>query len=228
MQTEDIGVRVGQRFPAGIDDGGEPRRFLPALDVERELLERSHVRAERADGVEQLLFLELRDAVVGGQTLVGPFDRDDVLELGLVDGSELLPLSGVAVERLQDLRHLELLHARGKQRLEGIERRAVLGRSREDVSVREDRAVQIVQLPLVHLPKAVAELDDLFGRLGDLRLARQDLRELGPALGLRVEAVERADRRLVLRVHLDDPLVARDGVTDVVELGLEDLRGAET
>ena len=51
--------------------------------------------------------------------------------------------------------------------------------------------------------------------------------ELGPALGLNEEPVERADRGLVLGIDFDDAPVARDGVVDVLELDLEDLRGAQ-
>ena len=81
---------------------------------------------------------------------------------------------------------------------------------------------------LLHLTEAVLELEDLVGRLADLGLALEDARELRPALGLEVEAIERANRGLVLGVDLDHAPVAHDRVVDVLELDLVDLREAET
>ena len=80
---------------------------------------------------------------------------------------------------------------------------------------------------LLHLTEAVLVFEDLVGRLSDLGLALEDRRELRPALRLQVEAVERANRGLVLGVDLHHAPVAHDGVVDVLELDLEDLRGAE-
>ncbi len=88
-------------------------------------------------------------------------------------------------------------------------------------------ASRFAELRLLHLAEAVLELEDLVGRLADLGLAREDAREIGPALGLHVEPVERADRALVLGVDLDDAAVARDRAVDVLELHLEDLRAAQ-
>ena len=80
---------------------------------------------------------------------------------------------------------------------------------------------------LLDLTEAVLELEDLVGRLADLGLALEDCGELRPALRLQIEAVERANRVLVLGVDLEHAPVAADGVVDVLELHLEDLREAE-
>ena len=148
-------------------------------------------------------------------------------ELGLVDAGELLPLARGAVERLEDLADFELLDAGREERLERLERRRVLGRGADDLAVGGDRLVEVVEARLVDLAEAVLELEDLVRRLADLGFAREDLRELAPALGLREEPIERADRGLVLGVDLEHAAVARDGALDVLELRLEDLREAE-
>ena len=48
-------------------------------------------------------------------------------------------------------------------------------------------------LRLQDLAEPVLELEHFVRRLGDLGLAREDVGELRPALGLRVEAIESAD-----------------------------------
>ena len=78
------------------------------------------------------------------------------------------------------------------------------GATPQDVPVREDRAVEVCEVDLKDLSQPVTELDDLLRRRPDLRFAREDLREVGPALRLEEQPVERADREEVLRVDGDD------------------------
>ncbi len=99
----------------------------------------------------------------------------------------------------------------------------MLGRGGEHLAVGRDGGIEIVEPLLVDLAQAVLELEDLVRRLADLGFARQDLREITPALGPQEEPVERADRGLVFRVGGEDAAVARDGAVDVVELNLVDL-----
>ena len=224
VRAENVGVRVGQRLPAAVDRAREPRGLLARLLVERELLERPDVDLERLGRVEELLLEELGETVVGGQARLGSLG---VGELRLVDRGELLPLAHRAVERLEDVPDLGLLRAAREQGLERLERRLVLRGRADDVAIGRDRGVEIAELGLLHLAEPVLQLEDLVGGLRDLGLAREDGRELGPALGHRVEAVERADGREVLGVGVGDAPVARDGAVDVFELDLEDLRVAQ-
>ena len=113
------------------------------------------------------------------------------------------------VERLEDLADLELLDAALEQRLERAQRVLVLRRRADHLAVRRDRLIEVVQPRLVDLTEAVLELEDLVRALADLGLAREDLGEIRPALGLREQAIERADRALVLRLGLEHPAVAR-------------------
>ena len=148
-------------------------------------------------------------------------------ELRLVHFRQLLELTGLTVERLQDLRDLELLDARLEQPLERRQRRAVVGGDGEHVTVREDGAVQILQVGLEDLTEPVAELDHVVRGLRDLGLTRQDLGEICPPRRLEQEAIERAQGYLVLRLDRHDSAVASDRGVDVVELDLVDLRDAQ-
>ena len=75
VEAEDVGVRVGERLPAAVDRSGEARRLFAGLLVERELLERADVDVERLHRIDELLFEELRDAVVRGLALLAAFAR---------------------------------------------------------------------------------------------------------------------------------------------------------
>ena len=145
VQAEDVGVRVGEGLPAAVDRAGEPRRLLAGLLVERELLERADVDVERAHRIDELVFEELRDAVVRGEALlvVRLRVRRRVRELRLVDAGELLPLARCAVERLEDLGDLDLLDAAARRALRGPRASLVLGRRVEDVAVRRDGRVDV-------------------------------------------------------------------------------------
>ena len=107
--------------------GREARSLFAGLLVERELLERADVDLERLRRVEELLLGELAEAVVGGEPLLLALR---VRELRLVDERDLLPLAHRAVERLEDLADLGLLHPLREERLEGFERRLVFRRRR--------------------------------------------------------------------------------------------------
>ncbi len=170
--------------------GREARSLFAGLLVERELLERTDVDLERLRRVEELLFGQLGEAVVGGKALLLALG---VRELRLVDERELLPLAHRAVERLEDLADLGLLHALREEGLEGFQRRLVLRRGADDVAVRRERTVDVSELRLQYLAEAVLELEHFVRRLCNFGLAGEHVCELRPALGLRVEAIERAD-----------------------------------
>src|SRR5690606_9778517 len=135
-------------------------------------------------------------------------------------GDPLLP-EAQALRRVLDHRALV------EERLEGAERAFVLWHLLNDLPVGVDRAVDVAQAMVLHLRQAEAEVGDLVAGARDLRLLGQDPRELLPALGVLVEAVERADGALVLRIELEHETVACDRLVEVLELILVDAREAE-
>ncbi len=197
----------------------------PELLVERELLERADVDLERLGRVDELLFRELCEPVVRGETLLLALR---VGELRLVDEADLLPLAHRAVQRLEDLADLGLLDALREEALEGLEGRLVLRRRADDLAVRREGAVDVSEVALQDLAEPVLQLEHFVGRVGDFGLARQHVRELRPARRLRVEPIEGADGREVVRRRRQDAAVARDRAVHVLELDLEHLRVAQT
>jgi hypothetical protein len=195
VEAQHVGVGVRERLPAAVGRAREALHLFERLFVVGILLERTHVHGERPVRREELLLEELRDPVVHREALLA---LGELGELGLEDAGELLPLARILVERLEDLADLDLLHAVREQTLERLQRGGVVGRLRDDLAVRRDRRVHVVQPELVHLAEAVLELELLVRGLRDLGLAREDLREIAPALGHGEEAIERADGRLVL------------------------------
>jgi hypothetical protein len=179
------------------------------------------VHVEGHHRIHQALLRILRDAVEHGDALLG---LADVVELRLAHADELLPLGSRLIQRLEDLANLALLDAALEQPFERAQRVLMLRRRADHLAVRADRTLEVVQPHLVDLTQAVLELEDLVRALTDLGLARQDLRQIVPALGLREQAIERAHGALVLGIDVEHAAVARHGVVQVLELHLVDLR----
>ena len=214
VRAEDVRKGVGQMVPTAFDGRREARGLLAGLLVERVFLDGADVDLERCGGVDELLFVELGDPIVRREALLGTALavlgrlRRRVGQLGLVDVTELLPVPGGTVERLENLADFDLLRPTREEGLERLQRLGVLGRRVQHVAIRRDGLIEVAELRLMHLSEAVLQLEDLVGRLPDLRLASEDGGKVRPAFGLHEEAVEGLDRRLVLDLRVEDAAVA--------------------
>jgi hypothetical protein len=99
----------------------------------------------------------------------------------------------------------------------------VLGSGVDDFAVGLDGLVYVSQPDLIHTSEPVLEFQDLVGALPDIGLARENLREFAPTLGLREQTIEGANGVLILGFRLENSPVARDRVVDVLELNFVDL-----
>src|SRR5271167_2509815 len=103
----------------------------------------------------------------------------------------------------------------------------MLGRGHHDVAVSRERPIDVAELGLKRLAEAVFDLEHFVAGLRDLRLAREDGHEIGPSLGLSVQAVEGPDRDEIFGIGVDDASVPGNGSNGVLELDLEYLGVAE-
>ncbi len=135
---------------------------------------------------------------------------------------ELRPVARGLVDRLEHRGGAERILVAVLEPLEGLERRLVIGRLREDVAIELDRARHVLEALLVEIRDAVLEADRLRRIRGHLALAREDREQLLPVLGLLVEDVEARERLEIVRIELEDLRVGVDRLRHVAELALVD------
>ncbi len=141
--------------------------------------------------------------------------------LSLEQSREVVPASAFFQPRLDDLcRSLAVvLEIRDAQ--ERRDRGLVRGIEIEHGLVRLERLVNVVELALENLARAVHQRDALVGGCRHRRPHPQAVEELWPERLPLVEARERVDRHLVLRVVFDDAPVRVDGLVGPAELRVE-------
>jgi hypothetical protein len=156
VEAEHVGVGVRERLPAAVGRAREALHLFERLFVVGILLERTHVDGERAVRREELLLEELRDPVVHREALLalGELWRARPRARGRASPSR--PYSGRAA---RGSRRSRSASRRSRRAFERLERGGVLGRLRDDLAVRRDRRVHVVEPELVHLAEAVLELE---------------------------------------------------------------------
>jgi hypothetical protein len=98
----------------------------------------------------------------------------------------------------------------------------VIGHVIEDVAVGLDRAEGVVQLLLVQLSDAVAQIDRLQRIARQLRLALEDRQQIFGAAGGQEQRVQPRQRREIFGIEIQHALVGLDGLVRLTELPLVD------
>jgi hypothetical protein len=158
------------------------------------------------------------------QELHAALGRARVGGLDLVDADELLVLTVREIDGLEDLGDDHLMLGLLQQALEGPRRRRVGGVAIEDVAVDLDGRVRRVHARLAQLRELQHQLDLAIRVVRHGQLTVHVVRELGPHLLAREEAVERGERVRAGRVDLQDLAVQRDGRVGLREVLVVDER----
>ncbi len=158
--------------------------------------------------------VELGDAV---QQLDPAIRRARVVRLDLVNRDELLVLARIAIDRLEDLRDELLMRFGLDQALERTDGLLVLRVAVEDLAVSLDGRFDGVHPRLAELGQTEHQGDLLLRIVGERELPVDVVREVGPHLLPREEAVERGERTLARRIDLEDLLVDGDRRLGLVE-----------
>ncbi len=181
----------------------------PRPGVRRLRIEDEAILADRALDVRELVLEELAQPELEAQRRLLILRRDQ-LELAPDRLGQLLPLADAEIDAIERLVRRQLL--------------AVLD---EDLAIRVDGAIWILELVLEQRRDPVADLALLVPVARQRQLLVVDLEQIVVALRLAVEALERLDRLRVILVEREDRGVGRERLIDVVELGLVDLTGHE-
>ena len=220
LAVEVAGEQARRVLPA-IELVGQAQERLGGLPLRRRLLEDLPVPAKRAVEVLQLLFVEPRDPLGPAE----PFGRIlDLQQANLANLDERLPVAAPRVDRLEQ-RGRRPLHAHVVEHpLEHGDGARVIGRARENELQVLQRRLAIAAPIVLDLRQAEAEVDQLLLRPPPpLQEVAEQANQIAPALGLRVEAIERRGGRAIGGRDLDDPLVGGDRVVEPFELGLRQL-----
>ena len=203
---------------------GQAQGLVEGLLGRRRLDDRARPPIERRNLVDQLALGDVGQAAQDALPFLG-------LGLGgqldLVDAHQLLPLLADAVERLEHLRDLALHVATRHQAFEGGARLLVLRSDGEDFLVGLDRLGQVAQRHLEDLRQPVGQRDDLLLGIRQANLAAHDLGEIRPPLGHGVQAIQRDQAVLAIRLGLGHALVGRDGLVDLASFLLVHARQAQ-
>ena len=178
------------------------------------LLEDLAVPAQRAVVVLELLLVEARDALGPGHALRRVLDLQ---QADLADADQRGPVAAAGVDRLEQL---------GGRALHGdvVEHALEHGDGARVVRVGAQHGAQLVERALLVVLAVVrdlrqAEADRHHLALGQPALddLREEAREIAPALGLGVQAIERLHRVAIVRRQLEHALVGGDGLVDAAE-----------
>ena len=202
-----------------------PEAFGEALEARERVVvaavegQRPGVGLEGRRRVRERVLLKLGDAV---QQLHLPERVLLVRDLHLVHGHEPRHVAGRLVGRLEHGRRREGLLAGRDDALERRERRLVRRLNVEDVAVDLHRTDRLAQPVVPKLRDAVAIREHLHVVRRQIRLTLEDAHQVLPGSGGLVELVQAAQRRVIVRVDLQDALVAVDGPRRVLQLLLVD------
>ena len=203
---------------------GQPLQLVGDLLVERIV----HIGPQPPDvgvlGLAQATLADLGHVLDDGQALYGVLGGP---QLGLAELHQLGPALRRVVDRLEDLGDVVLVLALGKDQLQRVLGLGVPRVDVEDLPIRLDRRARLADADLVDLPHAEVERDDVRLVGGDRDLPPQVLHQLGPALQVGEDPIERSDRLQVLRIRVEDLQVVGDRLVHVAQALLVDHRQAQ-
>jgi hypothetical protein len=170
-------------------------------------LERLLVALSRNVELEEMLLLVLRNFEQHLDALA--LGLDD-LELTLEDGDEVGPILDGLIDALQT--------AQGEQ---------IAAVELEHLAVHLARAIEVTQRCLVQAGHAQLGGGDLLSVAEPRHLGGEDLDELGVVLALVVDLLQRAERRQVVRVHLERAPVVSQTLIGLVHVLVQQLAQVE-
>ena len=144
-----------------------------------------------------------------------------------MDADERTPLGQLLVDRLENAGDQQaILVAAAQVHFERRTTALVRGHDVEDVAVRVDRALGIVEVLLLDLTEAELELgvrELVVVGANDRELAANDVRELLPLRVAEVDAVEATQRDRLVAGGVEDALIGGDCLLVVLDLVLVEL-----
>ncbi len=189
--------------------------------VARLLAQRAGERGEGRIEVARRVLVQRRDLVEqldpAGRLLAAT-------DLDLVSGDELLPVTDLAVERLEQVRDGQLVASVLAETLESGEGLRVVRIALEHRAVALDGRVDHVHLGLAQLREAEHQAELLLVRRGERELRLEVVGQLAPHLLAREERVEGRQSPLARRIELEDLAVVRDRVGRLAQACVGDLR----
>ncbi len=209
------GRRVDLRQPVPPAEArGDAGHRGPRLAVAELLAEHARVGLERAVEVAEALLIERAEArqelLAGDHVVLG---RDARLE----GADELRVVAAREVDRLEHRRGAGGVARAPPEGLQGLHRRAVVGRLVEHVAEVVERPVGVVEVVHRHAAEAVVQVGAV--GVGQRELRLQQLGQVAPAPLGGVDPLERR-RRLAVEAHRHDGLVRLRGRRAVAELAL--------